>query len=168
MRLSLQDLESQDRESRSRIKCLEDNLLEVKQALAAASSVADSRCNSVAAQLQMQMEKKISEQQLLHGSLQTQIKTLQKHILDMTSQLQQAKVQLEEEKQARSNDQNQFQRDFGRQQELSAAADSKAASNSTLMQCQEHELQALHLQVQRNGRGKWPRICSMGPVLGSR
>lgn len=145
--LMLQDFENREANSLSESQRLQQKVVELQHALETASSTADTRSRSTAAQMQLQVESLTADHQSVQNSLKSQVLSLQQHIDSTTQQLQLAHSKLEEEKQSRAADTEHFGAELRKQQGHIVAAEDKAESKSKVVKGQEHELQDLHHQV---------------------
>lgn len=143
----LQDFENRDAQSLCKLQTLQYKVVELQQALETASSAADTRSRSTAAQMQLQLDSLTADHQSVQNSLKSQISSLQQHLDSTTQQLQLAHSKLDQEKNARAAEAQNFYAELGKIQEHAAVAESKAESNSNMLKGQDHELQVLHHQV---------------------
>lgn len=146
----LQDFENKDSQSLCHAQRLQQKVVELQSALETATSTADTRCRSVSAQMQMQLDSLTAEHQSVQSSLKAQIASLQQHIDSTTQQLQLTHSKLEHEKSARAEETQSFHEELEKRKQLAVVVDSKAESDSNVLRSQEHELQVLHHQVLYN------------------
>lgn len=143
----LQDLENRGNHFLCQSQRLQQKVVELQNSLNTANSGADTRCRSVSAQMQMQLDSLTAEHQSVQNSLNSQIMSLQQHIDSTTQQLQLAHSKLEEEKAARAEDAHSSRVELEKQQEHAAVAEMKTESDGNVLKGQERELQVLHHQV---------------------
>jgi hypothetical protein len=143
----LQDSVNKEAESLCHSQRLQVELVELQRALDTASSAADTRCKSAAAQMQMQLDTLTADHRSVQNCLKSQIVSLQQHIDCTNQQLQQAHLKLEEEKSARAAEVQSYRAELDNCRKLADAAASKEKSDQNVLKGQEQELQALHHQV---------------------
>jgi chromosome segregation ATPase len=146
-RTVLQDVNSRDVESRGQIHRLQQQVVDLQQALETANSAADTRLRSTSAHMRMQLDSLTAEHQSVQNSLKSQIASLQQHIDSTTQQLQLAHSALEKEKSARVADAESFRAELAEQQKHAAVAERRVESDANMLKGQEQELQVLHHQV---------------------